>query len=113
MFLYLISFMLLFAAGGFGATYLLVRQTPYAPYSLLLSVVSFQPMLLVCLTLFGFVMSSPLKPAYLYGLVFAGIGLTSVVSLRYYVEIVAVLQAAWRPSLLIFGRTIASIVLAT
>ena len=113
MFLYLIIFLFLFLAAAFGLTYLLVRGTPYAPYSLLLSVVSFQPMLLVCVTLFGFVMPSPLKPAEVYVPVLAGVCLTLFVLFRYHIEIVAVLHDAWKPSLLIFGLTMASVVLAT
>jgi hypothetical protein len=113
MFLYLIIFLFLSVAAAFGLTYLLVRGTPYAPYSVLLSAASFQPMLLVCVTLFGFVMPSPLKPAQVYVPVVVGVCLTLFVSLRYRIEIVAVLHDAWRPSLLIFGLTMASVVLAT
>ncbi len=113
MFLYLIIFLLLFLAAAFGLTYLLLRGTPYAPYSPLLSVASFQPMLLACVTLFGFVMPSPLKPAQVYVPVLVGVCLTLFVLFRYRIEIVAVLYDAWRPSLLIFGLTIVSVVLAT
>jgi hypothetical protein len=113
MFLYLIIFLFLFVASSFGLTYLWVRGTPYAPYSVLLSVASFQPMLLVCVTLCGFVMPSPLKPAQVYVPVLVGVSVTVFVSLRYCGEIVAILHDAWRPSLLIFGLTMASVVLAT
>jgi hypothetical protein len=113
MLFYLLAFMLLFVAAAFGATYLLVRRTPYAPYSLLLSVASFQPMLLVCVTWLGFVKPSPLKPAHVYVLVVAGIGLSAWVCFRYHAEILEALHAAWKPSLLIFGVTMGSIILAT
>ena len=42
MLLYLIVLSLIFAVTAFGATYLLLRKTPYAPYSILLSLVFFQ-----------------------------------------------------------------------
>jgi hypothetical protein len=113
MFLYLIGFMFLFSAAAFGLTYLLVRRTPYAPYSVLLSVVSFQPIFLVCLTLFGFAMPAPLQRTRVFTLVLGGICLTLFVILRYRSEIAGTIREAWRPSLLIFGLTVASVVLAT
>jgi hypothetical protein len=113
MFLYLIGFMFLFIAAAFGLTYLLVRRTPYAPYTLLLSVASFQPIFLVCVTLFGYAIPGPLKTARVFVVVLAGVCLTLFVVLRYRSEIVGTIREAWRPSLLIFGLTIVSLVLAT
>jgi hypothetical protein len=113
MFLYLIIFMFLFVAAAFGLTYLLVRRTPYAPYSVLLSIASFQPIFLVCVTLFGYAIPAPLKTARVFVVVLGGACLTLFVVYRYYSEIVGAIREAWKPSLLIFGLIIASVVLAT
>ncbi len=113
MFLYLVFFMFLFVAAAFGATYLCVRRTPFAPYSVLLSLVSFQPFLLICVTLLGYRKPVPLEPMYVFVPVLAGICLTVFVSLRHRIEIKEALDEGWRFSLLIFGLTLAAMALAT
>jgi hypothetical protein len=113
MFLYVVLFTLLCVAAAFGPTYLLLRRTPYAPHSVLLSLVSFQPLLLVCVTLLGYRMPLPLKPAHVFVPVLAGICLTGFVTLRYRGEIAATLRETWKPSLLIYGLAMASMALAT
>ena len=80
MFLYVVFFTLLSVAAAFGPTYLLLRKTPYAPHSVLLSLVSFQPLLLVCITLLGYRMPVPLKPAHVFVPVLAGTCLTAFVA---------------------------------
>ena len=113
MFLYVVFFTLLCVAAAFGPTYLLLRRTPYTPYSVLLSLVSFQPLLLVCVTLLGYRMPVPLKPAHVFVPVLTGICLTTFVTLRYRGEIAAALRETWKPSLLIYGLALASMALAT
>src|ERR1700686_4120717 len=87
MFLYVVFFTLLSVAAAFGPTYPLLRKTPYAPQSVLLSLVSFQPLLLVCVTLLGYRMPVPLKPAHVFVPGLTGICLTAFVTLRYRGEI--------------------------
>lgn len=113
MFLYVVFFTLLGVAAAFGPTYLLLRKTPYAPHSVLLSLVSFQPLLLVCVTLLGYRMPVPLKPVHVFVTVLTGICLTAFAVLRYRGEIVGALRETWKSSALIYGLAMASMALAT
>jgi hypothetical protein len=113
MFLYVVFFTLLSVAAAFGPTYLLLRKTPYARHSVLLSLVSFQPFLLVCITLLGYRMPVPLKPAHVFVPVLAGTCLTAFVMLRYRGEIADALRETWKSAFLIYGLAMASMALAT
>lgn len=113
MFLYLLGFMGLFVVAAFGPTYLLLRKTPYAPYSILLSFVSFQPLLLVCISLLGYRLPFPLKPLHVFAPVMVGIALTVFVVLRFRREISTMLCDTWETTLLISGLALTSMVLAT
>ena len=103
----------LFVVAAFGPTYLLLRKTPYAPYSAPLSFVSFQPLLLVCVSLLGYRLPFPLKPLHVFAPVLAGIALTVFVVLWFRRELVAMLRETWKSSFLIYGLALASMVVAT
>ena len=113
MFLYLVLFTLLSVAVAFGATYLLLRRTAYAPYSILLSLVSFQPFLILCITTLGYRMPVPLRAGTIYFALLVGMSLTGFVVVRYREELWKTFRATWNASVLIYGLAMTSMVLAT
>ena len=113
MYSYIIFFMGLSVAAAFGPTYLLLRKTAYARYSALLSLVTFQPLLVICVSLLGYRPPEPLRPTYVFATVIAGACLTAFVALRYRREIQESLREAWKSSILILGLVMASMTLAT
>ncbi len=113
MFIYLVLFTVLFEISALGGTYLLVRQTPYGPYAPLLSLICFQPFLIVSITILGYRRPVPLLPALVYLLVLIGIGLTAFVVARYRTEMLATFRKTWKRSFVILGISLVSMTLAS
>jgi hypothetical protein len=113
MLLYVVLLTFLSMTASFGGTYLLLRRSPYGPYSLLLSAVSFQPFLIVCVTLLGYRVPLPIGRASVFVIVGGGLCLTLFAVLRYRDEIAEGLRSTWKATALIFGLAMASMTLAT
>lgn len=113
MFLYVILLILMFVLAGFGAVYLLLRTTSYAPYSHLLSIVLYPVFLIVVISLLGY---RPPIPLLLWNVLLPtiiGFALTLFVCYQYRAELLRTLSSTWRESTIISGIVAASMVLAT